>query len=130
MSQSVSQPATETTAAALFVANIYFSTLVCLSFLVPSIVAGEALIQIGSIPLKGVEGRLDHLTFDPRSQRLFIAALENHTIEVVDLKTRHRAQQIRGVSEPQGLLYIPERNRLLVCCRGDGTCRSFDGTTF
>jgi len=30
--------------------------------------------MIGSIPLKGIEGGLDHLTYDTRSQRLFAAA--------------------------------------------------------
>jgi len=92
--------------------------------------AEEPLVQTGSIPLEGVEGRLDHLTFDVRSQRLFVAALENHTVEVVDLALHRRIHQITDVSEPQGLLYIPEKDRLLVCCRGDGTCRSFDATTF
>ena len=43
---------------------------------------------------------------------------------------RRRIRRITGVSEPQGLLYAPQRNRLLVCCRGDGTCRSFDATSF
>ena len=92
--------------------------------------AGEPLVKIGSIPLKDVEGRLDHLTFDSRSQHLYIAGLENHSVEVVDLAGRRRVHQITGISEPQGLLYIPEKNRLLVCSRGDGTCRSFDATTF
>jgi len=78
---------------------------------------------------KKFEGRLDHLAFDSRSQRLFVAALENHTVEVVDLPKRRRVHQITGISEPQGLLCIPDKNRLLVCSRGDGTCRSFDATT-
>ena len=92
--------------------------------------AGEPLVQIGSIPLKGVEGRLDHLAFDTRSQRLFVAGLENHSVEVVDLARRRRVHQITGISEPQGLLCISGKGRLLVCSRGDGTCRSFDTTTF
>ena len=88
------------------------------------------LVQISSIPLPGVEGRLDHLALDPRSQRLFVAGLENHTVEVVDLAKRRRVHQITGISEPQGLLFIAEKHRLLVCSRGDGTCRSFDADTF
>lgn len=85
---------------------------------------------LASIPLARVEGRFDHLTFDPRTQRLFVAALENHSIEVIGLAKRRRVHQITGIREPQGLLCIPEKNRLLVCSRGDGTCRSFDATTF
>ena len=130
MGKSISQPLTDTTAAALLAARASFLALACLTFPAQFTAAGEPLVQIGSIPLKGVEGRLDHLTFDTRSQRLFVAALENHTVEVVDLPKRRRVHQITGISEPQGLLCIPEKNRLLVCSRGDGTCRSFDATTF
>lgn len=111
------------------------TTVLCLvvaALVVPSqfAKAGQPLVQIGSITLKNVEGRLDHLTFDSQSQHLFIAELENHTVEVVDLKHRRRIHQITGISEPQGLMYVQEKNRLLVCSRGDGTCRSFDATTF
>ena len=130
MGKSISQPRTDPTAAALLAARASFLALACLAFPAQFTAAAEPLVQIGSIPLKGVEGRLDHLTFDTRSQRLFVAALENHTVEVVDLTKRRRIRQITGISEPQGLLCIPEKNRLLVCSRGDGTCRSFDATTF
>ena len=120
----------DTTTARLLAAKACFLALACLAFPAQFSIAGEPLIQIGSIPLNGVEGRLDHLTFDTRSQRLFVAALENHSVEVVDLVRRRRVHQITGISEPQGLLCIPEKNRLVVCSRGDGTCRSFDATTY
>ena len=127
---SISKVITDATGAVCSSATVCFLALACLTFPAQCTMAGEPLVQIGSIPLKGVEGRLDHLAFDARSQRLFVAALENHTVEVVDLARRRRVHQITGISEPQGLLYIPEQNRLLVCSRGDGTCRSFDATTF
>jgi hypothetical protein len=98
--------------------------------LTPFAQAAEPLVQIGAIPLPGVEGRLDHLTYDPHSQRLFVAGLENHTVEVVDLKQRRRVHELTGISEPQGLCCVPEKNLLLICSRGDGTCRSFDAKTF
>jgi hypothetical protein len=130
MSKSILKLITNTTAAVRPSAIVCFLTLACLTFPAHFTAEAEPLLQIGSIPLKGVEGRLDHLTFDARSQRLFIAALENHSVEVVDLAKRRQVHQITGISEPQGLLCIPEKNRLLVCSRGDGTCRSFDATTF
>jgi hypothetical protein len=130
MGKSISQPIIDTTAAALSAARASFLAFVCLTFPAQITAASEPLVQIASIPLKGVQGRLDHLTFDCRPQRLFVAALENHSVEVVDLPRRRRVHQITGISEPQGLLCIPEKNRLLVCSRGDGTCRSFDATTF
>jgi hypothetical protein len=130
MSKSISKPVADTTAPALFAAKASFLALACLAFPAQFTAAGEPLVQLASIPLKGVEGRLDHLTFDTRSQRLFVAALENHSVEVVDLARRRRVHQLTAISEPQGLLCLPDKNRLLVCSRGDGTCRSFDATTF
>jgi hypothetical protein len=103
---------------------------VCFAPAASVIAAGEYLVQVGSIPLEGVEGRLDHLAFDASTHRLFVAALENHSVEVVDLAGKKRVRQITGISEPQGLLYVPEHKCLLVCSRGDGTCRSFDADSF
>ena len=88
------------------------------------------LVPTGSVPLDGVEGRLDHLAVDVQSQRLFVSGLENHTVEVVDLAQRRCIHEITGISEPQGLVFLTEKNRLMVCSRGDGTCRSFDAGTF
>ena len=91
--------------------------------------AKEYLSPLGIVSLDGVEGRLDHLAADAARQRLFVAALENHSVEVVDLAKRVRADRITGILEPQGLAFIPEAGRLIVACRGDGLCRSFDAQT-
>ena len=90
----------------------------------------SCLVSAGSVALDGVEGRFDHLAVDVSSQRLFISGLENHTVEVVDLAKRRRVHEITGISEPQGMVFIAEKNRLVVGSRGDGTCRSFDAGTF
>ena len=42
---------------------------------------------IQKIPLPNVKGRIDHMDVDVRGKRLFVAGLENGTLEVVDLKT-------------------------------------------
>ena len=47
----------------------------------------SALRRVQTIPLPGVHGRIDHLAVDPADGRLFVAALENNTLEVVDLKS-------------------------------------------
>jgi DNA-binding beta-propeller fold protein YncE len=81
------------------------------------------------IPLPDVRGRIDHLSVDPASQRLFVAALGNDTVEVVDLVAGRRAQTLRGLAEPQGVLVMPELNRLVVANGRDGTVRTFDATS-
>ena len=79
------------------------------------------------ISLPGVEGRIDHLASDPDSNRVFLAALGNGTVEVVDLTRGERTGEIKGLKEPQGLLYLPQFSMLYVATGGDGQVRSYDG---
>jgi YVTN family beta-propeller protein len=87
---------------------------------------GQALSLNTSIALAGVSGRIDHLTFDSVSQRLFIAALGNNTVEVVDMKTKKHIHSIQGLSEPQGIAFIPGKNMLFVANGGNGACDIFN----
>lgn len=81
------------------------------------------------IALPGVEGRIDHLSADVEGQRIFVAALGNGTVEVVDLREGKRVGEIKGLKEPQGLLYLQFSDALYVASGGDGTVRSYDGRT-
>jgi YVTN family beta-propeller protein len=83
-----------------------------------------------TIPLPGVKGRIDHLAFDADNQRLFVAALGNNTVEIVDLKNGKVAHTIGGLAEPQGVLYEPERKHLWIANGADGKVRIFDALTF
>src|SRR6516164_9164729 len=76
-----------------------------------------------TIPLTDVQGRIDHLSVDLNSQRLFVAALGNNTVEVIDIKRAKRLHTIAGLGEPQGVLYVPGANILFVANAKDGTCR-------
>jgi DNA-binding beta-propeller fold protein YncE len=83
-----------------------------------------------TIELPDVQGRIDHLSIDIAGQRLFVSALGNNTMEVIDLKAGKRAHTISGLKEPQGALYIRDKNRLFVASDKDGTVKVFDGTSF
>jgi DNA-binding beta-propeller fold protein YncE len=83
-----------------------------------------------TIELPDVQGRIDHMAIDIAGQRLFVSALGNNTVEVVDLKSGKRAHTISGLKEPQGALYIRDKNRLFVASDKDGTVKVFDGTSF
>ena len=80
------------------------------------------------ISLPGVKGRIDHLAYDAAGHRVFIAALGNNTVEVVDLPGKARMHTITGLHEPQGVLYIPSLQRLVVANGGDGNCVFFNGS--
>jgi DNA-binding beta-propeller fold protein YncE len=81
------------------------------------------------IPLPGVEGRIDHFAADDTGQRLFVAALGNGSVEIVDAQKGQRAAEIKGLKEPQGTFYDTKKNRLYVATGGDGKLRIYDGTT-
>jgi DNA-binding beta-propeller fold protein YncE len=82
-----------------------------------------------TIPLPHVQGRIDHMSIDTQGQRLFVSALGNNTLEVIDLKDGKRSETISGVQEPQGVLYVASNNRLYVANSKDGTVKVFDGTS-
>ena len=91
---------------------------------------GTTLRLVQTIPLPHVEGRIDHLAVDLQGQRLFVAALGNNTLEVLDLKAGTRLHTITGLHEPQGVVFIPESNTIVVTNGQTGTCDIFDGTSF
>jgi DNA-binding beta-propeller fold protein YncE len=90
----------------------------------------EALVLESRIALPNVKGRIDHLSVDLKGQRLFVAAVDNHTLEVIDLKSGQRIHTITGLAEPQGVFYDESTNHLFVACALDGVTKMFDGTTF
>ncbi len=89
-----------------------------------------ALSPKSPIHLTKVEGRMDHLGIDVKGQRLFATAFDNHTLEVIDLKTGRQIHTIANLNEPQGAFYDAANNRLFEANGGDGTVKIFDGTTF
>ena len=92
--------------------------------------AAPPLRLVQAIPLDGVEGRIDHLAADTKGQRLFVAALGNGTVEVVDLRSGRRSRRLRGFHEPQGLGFVASPPRLFVANGADGTCEVLHGETF
>jgi len=91
--------------------------------------SSNLLTQIQTIPLDGVEGRIDHLGLDAKGKRLFVSALGNDTVEVIDLSAGKVTKQIRNLRAPQGIGFAPESNRLAVANDEDGSCRLYDGTS-
>lgn len=92
--------------------------------------ASQPLRLEKTIEMPDVQGRIDHLSIDVKGERLFVAALGNNTLEVIDLKAGKRAKTISQLKEPQGIRYVPEIDRLYVANGNDGTVRIFDGTSY
>jgi DNA-binding beta-propeller fold protein YncE len=73
--------------------------------------------------MPSVKGRIDHFAIDTRRARLFVAALGNGTVEVIDLKHRRHERSLPGFGEPQGVLYVPHQDRIYVA---NGTAGQID----
>jgi DNA-binding beta-propeller fold protein YncE len=82
------------------------------------------------IEMPEVQGRIDHMSVDVKGHRLFMSALGNNTVEVIDVKDGKRIKTIAGLKEPQGVLYVPDNDRLYVASGKDGSVRIFDGTSY
>src|SRR5437773_8662615 len=89
--------------------------------------AGAPLVLETKIPLGEVSGRIDHLSIDLKRQRLFVAELGNNTLGVVDLAAGKVMRRIEGLSEPQGVAYVPFADSVYVANGGDGSVRVLHG---
>jgi len=89
--------------------------------------ADRPLVLERTIPLDGVEGRIDHMAVDLARKRLFVAEFGNDTVDAVDLDTGKVAHRLAGLDEPQGLAYLPGSDLLVVANGGDGSVRMFHG---
>jgi hypothetical protein len=103
--------------------------LLCCNASMSGAAGSEPLRLVQSIPLTAVEGRIDHMAVDAEGRRLFVAALGNGSVEVIDLRSAKRARSLRRFREPQGVGFAPAPARLFVANGGDGTCSMLDGTT-
>jgi sterol desaturase/sphingolipid hydroxylase (fatty acid hydroxylase superfamily) len=92
----------------------------------PPLSAPLRLVQ--TIALPGVEGRIDHLAVDVAGRRLFVCALGNGTLEVIDLEAGQRVQSLAGFKEPQGVRYLSDSATVVVASGGDGTATFLGGS--
>jgi DNA-binding beta-propeller fold protein YncE len=88
--------------------------------------AAEPLRLVRTITLGKVEGRIDHMAVDADGHRLFVAALGNNTVEVIDLSAGGVVGSIHGLHEPQGVAFVKDKGLLAVANGDDGTCRLFN----
>ncbi len=70
---------------------------------------------VRKIPVPQMTGTWDHLTVDPATDRLFLSAQDQQMVYVVPLAGRGAIQRITaGFDRPQGELYVPGVDRLVV----------------
>jgi DNA-binding beta-propeller fold protein YncE len=90
----------------------------------------EALQLQQTIALPRVEGRIDHLDINSAGDRLFVCALGNNSVEILDLRKGERIHSIGGLGGPQGVVYLPDPERLLVANDKGGQCHIYDAKSW
>lgn len=83
-----------------------------------------------TIQLPNVKGRIDHMVINLEEQIIYIAALGNNTVEVVDLKGGKIIKTIDGLDEPQGICYIPQQHEIVIANGGTGDCVFYNSRNF
>ena len=96
----------------------------------PSATGQTPFTTVAHLPLPSVGGRIDHLAFDATRRRLFIAALANDTVEVIDTERGVHLKSIQGFHEPQGLAVVPGLKGVAVANGDTGTLQLIDADSF
>lgn len=81
--------------------------------------AGPPLALVRTIDLPRVEGRIDHLALAAAGHRLFVAALGNDTVEVLDVDAGTHVESLRGFLEPQGIAVASDA-KVVAVANGEG----------
>lgn len=107
--------------------------------LIACVLAAAAMLEIDAadapftlirnVDLPRVEGRIDHLAFDVASGRLFVAALGNNTVEVVDTKSLAHVTSLAGFAEPQGIAIAADRRVVVIANRRSGRVQFLNADT-
>lgn len=91
--------------------------------------ASLPLQLISSTELPDISGDLDHLAIDSAGRRLFLAAEDNGTLRVIDVKTGKLERAVKGFNTPHSILYLPGARELYVT-DGSKWVQVLDSTTF
>jgi len=124
-------PLTERLKMTCRIASIVGCALLCATS--AAALAGEDTLRLtGRSDLPGYTGDFDHSEYDLKGNRLWLAAEDHGTLDVFDLDTLKMQRSVKGiVATPHGILYVPEKNWLVVTdSGGDMLTRVIDATSY
>ena len=90
----------------------------------------EVLKQLRDVTVEDIEGVVEHMAADVKGNRIFLAATGNNSIEIFDSQTLQHLGQIKGLSQPEDVIFLPSSGHLLVSNGADGTLRTYDAKTY
>jgi 6-phosphogluconolactonase (cycloisomerase 2 family) len=104
-----------------------------LSFALSSFSAAQAqqpLTLLTKTPLPQISGDFDHFAFDLNRNRLVVAAEENHTLEVFELKSGKHLRTIPGFKAPHSIAYVSGKDEFFIADGEDASCIILSGSDF
>ena len=108
-------------------------TLMTLVSFLPFCVAQEDttyLKPLTTIVLQNIPGRLGHMAYNEKQGVIYLAALSNNTLEIVDLQNKKAIRSVKSLRQPVDVEYVSNADLVFVACLGDGLCRAFNTNTF
>src|SRR5262249_52039527 len=90
----------------------------------------QTLQLVQTIPLPGIKGRLDHMGVDIEQKRLFLAAVDNQTLEVIDLTAGRVLNSLAGFKDTHDALFLGGNFNKLYVSSLDGHVWIFQGEIF
>lgn len=85
---------------------------------------------VQTFPMVGVRGHFDHLAVDLAGHRLFVAAEDQHAVEVLDLRTGRRLEELSDFKRPHAIVFLPRDNEFFVTDGGAGVCKVFRASSY
>lgn len=89
----------------------------------------QPLCLVPTIPKQNVKGRIHHTDVNVKGRRLFVAGLENGSVEVVDLRAGKWLKSIPGFQKLHGIAYVESLTKVFVASGDDGMLRALRGDT-
>jgi len=81
------------------------------------------------VTLPDVKGRIDHIDVNVKDQVAYVAALGNNTLEIIDLKSGKVTGSIKGLDEPQGVVWIAKHQEIFIANGRTGECGFYNAIT-
>jgi DNA-binding beta-propeller fold protein YncE len=95
------------------------ASLLMLAFRINAGAQTSSILQISqTIVLPGVNSGFDHFAYDPQRKRLFLAASDQGSVEVIDLNSGQIVKSISGFKNPHSILFRPGVPSFLVTDSG------------
>ncbi len=87
--------------------------------------AKDPLPMVIRSAIQAVTGKIDKIAFDPQRYWVFVTSVRTNSVLVLSLKNHKVVARLKELPEPRGVVWLPQAQRLVVACGGDGSVHVF-----